>query len=337
MSTHNKHKSFFFLPLLVLAAAMLFTVHNCGDNGAPPPYAKDGGNVPDGGPHDGGIRDGGPRPDGGQREDGGIRDGGITEDGGDAGIPEYDDGGLDGGPDGGIPAPDGGCDGAALSLINEVNQKITYGFDLIELKVVRCGNVNGILVQLNPGMTINNHRATLATLPNLMVETGDFIVIHMGPTTDGGVMPVVNETNLSGKTGCPESDGCYDSAWDIVGNADAIPNSERVLAVGVPGLDGGMGTIQDAVPFIIDQTPANSFLLALQYIQQEGQWSPADCDGGPCNNSSNPTASSISVDWSDCGNTTIGKSMQRKTTADTDKRDDWFPAPSKWGAENINP
>lgn len=325
MSIYSKPKSFFGGATLILAAVTIFMIYNCGDNGTLPNAADGGTATADGGPHDGGIHDGGIR-DGGPRPDGGINDGGTPEDGG-------PDAGYDGGPDGGDAGiPDGGCDGIALLLINEENQKIIYDQDLIELKVIRCGIMNDILVQLNPGVSPTKGKLTLATISNLMVAEGDIIVIHLGPNPDGGEL-VVSETNISGKNSCPTSAGCYNNAWDIKGIMAGIPNTERVIAVGPVGGDGGMGLIQDAVPFVSDSSPSENFLEALHWIQNNGQWLPADCDGGLCTNSSNPTASSICVDWSVC-TSNKNRSMQRKAAADTNRASDWQfsgDGGSSWG------
>ncbi|MFH0780311.1 MAG: hypothetical protein V1928_05710, partial [Parcubacteria group bacterium] len=326
-----KHKSVFFLPLLILAAVMIFAINNCGDNGTSTIVA-DGGNYPDGGQNDGGNIDAGCcHPDGGQGDggthpDGGILDGGNRPDGGihDGGTPALDGGCDDGGCGDGGEHPDAGCDGIASVMLIEVNQKITYGLDMIRLIITACGNLNGIIIHLNPGVSPSDGKALLAALPDLNVANGDIVIIHLGPTTDGGVQLAVTETNASGKTGCPESNGCYNYAWDIVGVRDGIPNSERVLAVGATGNDGGMYPIQDAVPFVNDASPSENFAKALKFAQDNSAWLPPNCDGGVCSNSSVPSASEISVNWSGCGNTVTGKSMQRTPmNADTNRAGDW--------------
>jgi hypothetical protein len=203
-------------------------------------------------------------------------------------------------------------------LLNEINPNLS-ALDLIELKVLTAGTLNGIVLKQNP-MPSSGGAATFITLPNVLVAQGDLVVVHLGATS------LVNET---AKDGCNDP-VCYATAWDFFA-ATKITYGYRLLAAVAPD-----GTLLDAVPFYT-QTTQGDFPANVQYAQGLGHWLPADCGGAPCTFLSDPTVQSVSFDWTGIATTVGGNSAQRKTTGDTNTAADWFVGASSFGLANTNP
>ncbi|HEY2743112.1 MAG TPA: hypothetical protein VGL86_00755 [Polyangia bacterium] len=227
----------------------------------------------------------------------------------------------------------GGYTTPAQLVINEVNQTITGGHDLVELRVTAAGNTSGIVLQQDFASP-----TTLAVLPALAVAVDDLIVVHLNP-----VAGVTNETNdVNGKAGCVSAaPTCFPNAWDLVDSTtmistSGITNSDRLLAVVQPD-----GTYQDVVPFTTLGKSPSGFPGELQAAQAAGTWTPADCgngDGTPCTFTTTPSAETISVSWKTNGSTTA-TSVARKnpagTLVQTKSAADWnASAASTFGAPN---
>jgi hypothetical protein len=245
------------------------------------------------------------------------------------------DGGMDGAvPDGsdqdGSVADGGSGDGGtvtdggvkAVLLINEINPNLTGG-DLVELKVVSGGTLNGIVLY-----ELFAAQQALITFPDLAVQAGEVVVVHVGMLT-----PPANETNATGKGGCTET-FCYPDAWDLFGRTSGVSFSNRVIWI-----KNADATVEDAVPFLKSNLTGaypSAFPADLALIQAAGYWLPADCSGIPCTctNVSDCTATTVAVDWKDCGNTAAGLSVQRKTTADTNTKHDWYTGTGTFGLPN---
>ncbi|MFP2906714.1 chitobiase/beta-hexosaminidase C-terminal domain-containing protein, partial [Pyxidicoccus sp. 3LFB2] len=219
----------------------------------------------------------------------------------------------------------------AVLRINEVAPAIsggTFGRDLVELYVVQGGNTDGMtLVEA----TLAN--PLLATLPDVDVATGDLIVIHLDPdrVTPGSDAPA---SEVTSKTAYPQSQylSNYDTAWDFHGAAGGVTNNNRVFRIRDP-----VGNTQDAVPFVFTlfQNPPAGFLTHLSAIQMEGQWLPANCNGGPCNYNNFPGALDVSVDWTSAfpsGEKTT--TVRRVLAGDSNRKGDWAVGTGSLGLPN---
>ena len=80
-----------------------------------------------------------------------------------------------GGPsDSGVDAPiETGTSGPILK-VNEVAPNITGSADLIELMATKGGDIGGITIEQDI-----TTKVVLATLPSIVVASGDFIVVHL--------------------------------------------------------------------------------------------------------------------------------------------------------------
>ncbi len=198
----------------------------------------------------------------------------------------------------------------ARLLINEVNPAISGGKDLIELLVVEGGTVNNMTLVAEGTSTPQ----TLVAMTNVLVATGDIIVVHLAPD-------VGDATETTSKTQYPASYN-YETAWDFVGSSSGLSaTANRVLRV-----KDALGTTQDAVPFFHTGTSTEVFPW-LQAIQAEGLWFPENCGGVACTFSTTPTAREVSVSWTGVGTAATGNSVQRVAGGvDTNRREDWLPA-----------
>jgi hypothetical protein len=210
----------------------------------------------------------------------------------------------------------------ALLRITEIAPAVSgpnFGRDLVELEVMRRGNTDGMTL-VEPTLA----SPVLATLPDVDVETGDIIVIHLNPdrTTPGADAP---GSERSSKTAYPQGQyfSNYDSAWDFHGAGAGVTNNNRVFRI-----RDAVGNTQDAVAFVytLFSNPPTAYLPHLQAIQAEGLWWPTHCGGGgaPCTYTTSPSALDVSVNW-----TSVFPSGERSTTVgrvlfgDSDSKDDW--------------
>jgi hypothetical protein len=198
----------------------------------------------------------------------------------------------------------------ARLLINEVNPAISGGKDLIELLVVEGGTVNNMTLVAEG----TSAAQTLSAMPNVLVATGDIIVVHLAPDTG-------DASETTSKDQYPVSYN-FTSAWDFVGSSSGLSaTANRVLRV-----KDALGTTQDAVPFFHTGTSTEVFPW-LQAIQTEGLWFPENCGGVACTYSTTPTAREVSVSWTGVGTAATGNSVQRVAGGvDTNRREDWLPA-----------
>ncbi len=213
----------------------------------------------------------------------------------------------------------------AVVELNELEPALTDNHDLIELRVVSGGTVDGITIE-QAGF---NAAIVLATLPDVVVATDDLIVVHLNPLSGPG-SPTTSET--SGKAELPAATYLtnYDGAWDFLGSPSGIAFGTRVLQV-----RDAAGHLVDALPaFKQVYNPPAGFIAALQAVQAAGLWLPADCGGGPCTDATTPAAKDIIVDWTGVGTLSTDASVARRAGAHTHQASDWATGPSSMGAPN---
>ncbi|WP_174257060.1 chitobiase/beta-hexosaminidase C-terminal domain-containing protein [Myxococcus xanthus] len=207
--------------------------------------------------------------------------------------------------------------------LSEVAPNVQLNRDLVELVVLTSGSVMGA--------TLLDGNATLATLPDVQVASGDIIVIHLNPdrVTPGADAP--GSETLS-KTQHPASSYFwnYDTAWDFHGTTLGVGTGNRTLRI-----RDGFDVTHDALAVVVPGNTFPGYPALLQALQNEAQWLPASCNGALCTYESFPTAGEVSVDWSQTF-VTQGRSysVQRVGATDSDTRDDWFVGGSSFGVRN---
>ena len=206
-----------------------------------------------------------------------------------------------------------GFEVAAELRLNEVSPAITNSDDLIELRVVSGGSLEGMRVEMsNP--------TVLATLPNISVATNDIIVIHLGTSYQSHVP--ASETTAKDQFPNALHNRNYDNAWDVMGSTTGITFSDRTLTI----FDGA-NQIVDAAAFTDPNgTGPVNFAPSLAALQGAGEWLPADCGGLACDYTSTPTSEGISVSWQGTGTTSVGNTVQRLDNTDDNNMADWGPA-----------
>lgn len=214
----------------------------------------------------------------------------------------------------------------AVLRLTEVQPNAASHQDLVELQVITAGTTNNITVE----MDVTTARL-LARLPDVDVAAGDIIVVHINaPAT------VMAETTSKDQFPTSTAAGNYNTAWDFVGESkgtdSAITYSSRVILV-----KDAAGAIQDAVPFRAAGTPPGAFPGNLQAMQAAGQWSPVDCNGAPCTNTSTPSAGDVSASWAGIPNNAdaTSNSVRRISATDTNMKEDWAVGAPSWGLPNF--
>lgn len=208
-------------------------------------------------------------------------------------------------------------DVAAGLLLNELHPRLAS--NRVELLVTATGTLDRARVAFSQTPAAN------VTLPPLAVSAGDLVVLHFKTPA------IVGETTAKGECAPATFPACSDGAWDLVGGSANFSATGEVVTVARPD-----GALQDAVPFAsVTPAPAASFYQALQSIQAQGLWRPADCNGTLCTATSFPTGRDVSVDWTAVPLNGSGTSVRRIVAADSDSRDDWAVGPSSFGLPNL--
>ena len=214
---------------------------------------------------------------------------------------------------------------AAVVRINELNGNISDGCDLIELRVIQGGSMDG--------WTLMERTSTILTFTGLTVATNDYIIVHFdGGDVDCNPGPSGNEVLSPTEfpnAGFPQN---YDSAYDWYTSDSGMTGTDNVLTL----LDN-TGTIVDAV-FVSDD-PAGTAAAASEsqaaVVAAAGEWTttagtvPA---GGFVDDDFNMHAVQ---DLNGTDNTPTGTSIQRSDDSDTNHLGGWGMTDNTWGANNV--
>ncbi len=217
-----------------------------------------------------------------------------------------------------------GFNPSAVLRLSEVGPNLDQGRDLIELRVMQTGSVEG--------MKLTADTTVLAVLPDVWVSAGDIIVVHLNPDKATGYDAPSSET--AGKSEYPASlhPSNYNTAWDFHGGSLGINAlSNRVLRV-----RDFHGNTQDAAVLMHEDAPIafnTLFALYVRELQREGHWFPSSCDGSPCTHTSAPSVFSVAASWKDCPVDRSG-SIRRISSTDTHSAQDWAVGTASFGALN---
>ncbi|AKF83581.1 hypothetical protein MFUL124B02_36335 [Myxococcus fulvus 124B02] len=210
----------------------------------------------------------------------------------------------------------------ARLLLSEVAPHVDDGRDLVELYVLEAG--------FTEGATLLEGDTTLATLPDVRVEVGDIIVIHLNPdrVTPGTDAP--DSETLSKTQYAASSYGTnHDNAWDFHGGTVGVTSGNRTLRI-----RNVLGVTQDGVAAVLTAFAFEGYPPHLQALQAEGQWSPASCAGAPCTYNSVPSALNVSAEWTTAFLSPLTNTFQRHGLTDSDTRDDWTTTTPSLGQLN---
>jgi hypothetical protein len=221
-----------------------------------------------------------------------------------------------------------GCPAAvtnAVLVINEVNANIAGGCDLLELRVLVGGPLNGV--------SLHERSPVVATFPSINVAKNDLIVVHFN-NVSAACAPVgsATETLSISESTTPTS---YATAWDVYIADTGLTATDNTLWV----TDSG-GAVQDAVLLadLVTGTAAADSETAAETVRLAGQWTLPD--------GTTPVAgfyvdgafrANAVLDLNATGTTAVGSSIQRTTNVDSNNSNGWTidaGAASTFGALN---
>lgn len=213
----------------------------------------------------------------------------------------------------------------AVVRINEFNAAITDGCDLMELRVVSGGVMDGF--------TVTERTTTLATFAGLTVATGDIILLHLdGSDVDCNPGASGNETAAKDQNPVLTFGANVDVAWDWYSTDTGLTDTDNVFQV-----KDALGTILDAVLAADDNTSDLSALdseTAAADAAMAGQWVMVG-GGIPAGGFVNLAFRTWAVvDLDGTGTDRAGESIRRIDNTDDNDMADWAQGASSWGVLN---
>ncbi len=216
----------------------------------------------------------------------------------------------------------------AVLRINELNANIGQGCDLIELRVVSGGNMNGF--------TLTERDVTLLTFGDFNVATNDYILVHLDSTDTTNCNPGNSGNELTAKNQQPSATfgANLDIAWDWYSTDTGLTATDNVFQV----IDA-LGAIQDAV-LVADAatgTAAAASETAAALVATAMQWTMVG-GGIPVGGfvDDNFRAHAV-LDLNATGTTAGGSSIQRTNNTDSNDLNGWTTGAgvtSTWGLNN---
>jgi hypothetical protein len=228
----------------------------------------------------------------------------------------------------------------ATLIINEYNPNIAGSQDLVELLALNGGSVAGFTLYMD---FTTAKRTKLADLPgNLVVATGDFLLVHLDPVPSPSPSPT-SEFNVGNPSANPKTDciaaTCSATAWDVAANTSTglSYSSRRLISLTGPG-----GAVMDAVAYTGESGGSAGNGAEIQAAIDGGFWT-TPCDSSPCADNTTSGLKTTGFDTSaydlkpspsPIGTTVAGVSAQRTTSAAHSGKGDWIRKLSTWGAAN---
>ncbi len=218
----------------------------------------------------------------------------------------------------------------AVVRINEINANITGGCDLIELRVISGGSMNGLRLQ-------QRDTETLVTFGSINVAKNDFIVVHINgnnATCNPGASP--SETTSISQHAQSTYARNYDTAWDVFSTSTGLTATDNVFTVYDPA-----NTIVDAV-LVADAatgTAASGSEAQAAAVATANQWQMVG-GGVPAGGFiDNDFRAHAALDLNATGTSATGTTIQRLDDTDDNDKADWNSATilvqaQTWGALN---
>ena len=222
-------------------------------------------------------------------------------------------------------------------LINEFNVNQASGCDLLELWVVKPGSLEGLKLVYRD--------RELITLPAIIAAQDDFVIVHLEgfdnkcngdePQDSAPADETTSKTEVENAENFPPTaaNAQVNAAWDVWCRTTS-PNFAGTT--GVISLSDPAGTILDAVFYAAAaETTAAATTKAAADLIPESQWSDPDAPSHPITYDDAAFLASAIKDAGVNSTTRGGKSFSRKSSTDTNTRNDWTDqADASWGAKN---
>ncbi len=214
----------------------------------------------------------------------------------------------------------------AVLRINELNANIAGGCDLIELRVVSGGSMNGFKL-------LERDLGTLVTFTNFTVATNDLIVVHLnGPFATCNPGTGTQETTAKNQQAAATFTANYDTAWDWYSSDTGLTATDNVIT-----LYDATNTIVDAV-FVANAptgTAAAGTETQAALVAAANQWQQVG-GGIPSGGFIDDTfRANAALDLDATGTAASGESIRRIDDTDDNDMADWAQGASSFGA--INP
>ena len=219
----------------------------------------------------------------------------------------------------------------AVVRINEVNANNAQGCDLIELRVISSGSLDGIRVRERADGGLD------FALPSQAVVTNDIIVIHLdsGDMVNCNVNGSVNEATVAGQPSLtfPRN---FDTAYDFFSTDTGLIATDNVITV----IDRN-GMISDAI--LIDNndnSAASASETAAATVATASQWQ-MNGGGVPAGGFVDADFTAHAVVNSAAATMTTNppaattESLQRIDNTDENEKADWAQAVHSWGLINV--
>lgn len=219
-----------------------------------------------------------------------------------------------------------GAPGVPRVLINEVGANITGGCDLIELRVLSSGSLDGF--------ELRTRDLVIATLSGIFVSAGDHLVVHAFGGS-AACNPSASSSEISSPTDYPASTyaGNFDTAYDVYGTGSGgIPATDTVLT-----LYDANRNVADAVFLASGVSGTTSRFTNDQaaLVAAAGEWMTLTNEQ-PLGGFVGDTFRAHAVlDLDATGTDRIGTSIQRTSDSDSDNPSGWTDQSlATWGLPN---
>jgi hypothetical protein len=218
----------------------------------------------------------------------------------------------------------------AQVVINEFNANITSpgNCDLIELRVVSGGSMNGFLLR-------ERESQNLVVFDGLSVATNDVIVVHMGLPANCNPSGSGNETLGPAQLASAAHPTNYDTAYDWYSTDTGLTNTDNVFT-----LYDDQGRVMDAVLTHRDDnedTAANPSEIQAAVVAAAGEWHMVGGGVPPGGFVDADFRAHAVFDLNSTGTTATGTSIQRNTNVDSNDKNGWSTGagdPPTWGLLN---
>jgi len=213
---------------------------------------------------------------------------------------------------------------SALVRIDELNANIELSCDLVELRVVQGGSMDGF--------ELWERTTPIVTFSGLAVQANDRVLVHLGGS-GGSCNPagIVRETRAANELPVASYPTNSDSAFDWYSTHAGLTSTDNVLT-----LYGGQNQIVDAVLASDDATGTAAAASEAQaaVVAAAGHWEMVGGGVPPGGFIAGDFNAHAVQDLDATGITRAGNSIQRTGDGDTDTKADWTDAASaSWGLD----
>jgi hypothetical protein len=215
----------------------------------------------------------------------------------------------------------------ARLVINELNANITNGCDLVELRVISEGTVEGFEFRERTSLVLK--------LPRIYVKKNEYIIIHYNAnSTNCNPDVATHETQSPNEKPQSQVKTNYDTAYDLYSTYSGMVATDNVLT-----LYDANGKIMDAVMVTKDNTKIDAAAPTRTQAVNVGnakEWTAPDGSIPDYNDPVNFNTNAVGGLDKTSTTAASGTTIQRTSNKDTNTKDDWTSANNgTWGKNNL--